>query len=118
MPRGLTERVGEQAVLGYTRRGGRIGEVDLCSDGAQSRSGTGVGRKSHVLLGNMGVAGVGEKDAKVECSREPYTFVSEEVACNLLFMFIFLIIGPTHHGPQSCVLDHIKPRHIPTIAVI
>ena len=52
MPRGLTERVGEQAVLGYTRRGGRIGEVDLCSDGAQSRSETGVGRKSHGLLGN------------------------------------------------------------------
>jgi hypothetical protein len=44
MPRGLTKRVGEQAVLGYTRRGRRIGEVDLGSDGAQSRSGTGVKR--------------------------------------------------------------------------
>lgn len=44
MPRGLRERVGEQAVLGYTRRGRRIGEVDLGSDGAQSRSGTGVER--------------------------------------------------------------------------
>lgn len=44
MPRGLTERVGEQAVIGYTRRGRRIGEVDLGSDRAQSRSRTGVER--------------------------------------------------------------------------
>jgi hypothetical protein len=78
MPRGLTRRVSEPAMLDYTRRGRRIGEVNLGGDGAQSTSGMGVGRKSQGLLGNMGVAGVGlweycieEKDARKECTREP-----------------------------------------------